>query len=585
MQCFGCQHIIINITCVLADVNRDLPSAVEEEYKCSRQTTERGTLVEKTRCAAKATKDASILRQHRQVWITEWSRLKKAEEDAETELQDFQDQIGPANRHISLRDYELVLEKERESFWLATVEPALQLKDELNFRASQLRQQKVTAGGSDQEQVLQKIKSAKERQDSIGAKLHADYLALEEQINHFDMEKCSSPSDSLVSPGKVPKEVLDSDCPDPVLKESLIRAFHSLTERYQQRCQSLQEQLESADRLCGWTADEHQRFLLTLSQYSHGIPKHRELCMDMLQRLFPRRTRRELQILQVEHERALDRHHFAQVQLRTASQQWHRDHEQLLARALVTLEEARHAHQEELEHHRDRRHQREVCSQLREKLQQWRAQQEEVAKLEAAIAARQQEGEEERLKREQRKERVARSQQKEKIMEFNLKQKKRMEVVERRDQERLANLRAILEEQARRDRKRVKFRAYMLLQRKEEREARELERQREREEREYQLEALRKQVEVVAEPDPERMMSHTESWKSQLLNVQEFGLQKPLFSINTYTDRQILSDPRVRIELALREAGVHHSRYAKEVMSTIKPLKPPRPENKSTLQL
>lgn len=26
-------------------------------------------------------------------------------EEAETELQDFLDQIGPANRHISLRDY------------------------------------------------------------------------------------------------------------------------------------------------------------------------------------------------------------------------------------------------------------------------------------------------------------------------------------------------------------------------------------------------------------------------------------------------------------------------------------------------
>lgn len=52
---------------------------------------------------------------------------------------------------------ELVLEKERESFWLATVEPALRLKDELNFRASQLRQQKVTVGGSDLEQVLQKV--------------------------------------------------------------------------------------------------------------------------------------------------------------------------------------------------------------------------------------------------------------------------------------------------------------------------------------------------------------------------------------------------------------------------------------------
>lgn len=52
---------------------------------------------------------------------------------------------------------ELVLEKERASFWAATVEPVLQLKDELNFRASQLRQQKVTAESSDGEQVIEKV--------------------------------------------------------------------------------------------------------------------------------------------------------------------------------------------------------------------------------------------------------------------------------------------------------------------------------------------------------------------------------------------------------------------------------------------
>lgn len=32
------------------------------------------------------------------------------------------------------------------------------------------------------------IKSAKEQQDDVGAKLTVDYLALEEQINHFDVE-------------------------------------------------------------------------------------------------------------------------------------------------------------------------------------------------------------------------------------------------------------------------------------------------------------------------------------------------------------------------------------------------------------
>lgn len=44
---------------------------------------------------------------------------------------------------------------------------------------------------------------------------------------------------------------------------------------------------------------------------------------------------------------------------------------------------------------------------------------------------------------------------------------------------------------------------------------------------------------MVAESDPERMMSHTESWRSQLLTAQGFELQKPLFAINTYTDKQV----------------------------------------------
>lgn len=47
---------------------------------------------------------------------------------------------------------------------------------------------------------------------------------------------------------------------------------------------------------------------------------------------------------------------------------------------------------------------------------------------------------------------------------------------------------------------------------------------------------------------------------------------------------QIVSDPRVRVEQALREAGLHHSRYAKEVLSVIKPPKPPRRDTKSILK-
>ncbi|XP_028249786.1 coiled-coil domain-containing protein 148-like [Parambassis ranga] len=542
-----------------------------------------GQKVQKTRCAAKATKESSILRQHRQVWSRECPRLQKAENKTENDLQEFLDHIKPNNITdtviFSLQEYEMVLEREQETFRISTVEPVHQLRDDLRFRLHEVKQQQLSAQPSDWEEVIQQIHFVKDQQEKIAARLHTEYLALEEEILGLGLEEYLT-SDDFDNKETVPREILDSDCPYPELKDSLIQAFHSLSETYKSRLQSLQEELQRTDRYCGWCPNDHQHFQFTLSKYTHEISNHRALCMDMLLRLFPEKTRQEL----IEHERVWDWQRFTQAQLRVLFQQWQRSREELLARALATLQEAEHAHQEELELYKDHQHQRDICLHLREKLQQWRAQQEEVAKLEAAIAARQQEEEEARLKREQEKEAAIRSQQKEKVRQFYFKQQKRREELEQRDQERLANLRSVMEEQARRDKRRVQFRADMLQQRQMEREAQEQEREREEQERQNRLEALRNQVVVVAEANPERMMADTEAWRSRHLNEKEFELQRPLYSINTYTDKQIVSDPRVRVELALREAGLHQSNYAKEVLSVIKPPKEPRRDTRSILK-
>ncbi|KAM3607701.1 uncharacterized protein V6R79_012258 [Siganus canaliculatus] len=541
-----------------------------------------GQKVQKTRCAAKATKESSTLRQHRQVWSRECPRLQKAEETAECDIHGFLKQLRPLDRMdtaiFSLQDYGLDLQEEQEAFRVATVEPVHQLMDDLRFRLGETEHQQLITHQSNWDQVIQQINFVKDQQDSVIAKLNEEYLTLEEEIIGLSLEKyLMSASDNLPIVGKVPAEVLGADCPYPELKDSLIQAFNSLTEKYQNRLQGLQEQLQRADRFSDWCADDHQRFLFTLSQYTHDIPNHRALCMDMLHRLFPEKTTQEL----MKHERAWDWQRFTQDQLTVVTLQWQRAHDELVTRALVTLQEAKHAHQEELELHRDRQHQQDICSQLREKLQQWRAQQEEVAKLEAVIAARQQEDAEAWLKRELEKEMASRSKKKEKVRQFHLKQKERMETLEKRDQERLANLRRVMEEQASRDKERVQFRADLLQQRIEERA---LEHQRQEEEKQNRLEVLRKQIGVVAEADPERMMADTEAWKNRRVNAEQFELQKSLFTVNTYMDTQILSDPRVRVEQALREAGLHQSHYAKEVLSAINPPKPPRRDTKSLLK-
>ncbi|CAL1582421.1 unnamed protein product [Knipowitschia caucasica] len=535
--------------------------------------------------AAKVTKEKSVLRQHRQVWSSECPRLHKAAKKMEDDIQDFLQQIRPSDRTdtavFSLQEYELCLERERQAFRRATVEPVLQLRDDLRYRLSEGLNQPLHVHESDWDQVLQQVNVVKEQQANITTKLQDEYNAVEAEVSALGLEDMLSVPSDAETTDVVPRVVVDEDCPYPELKDSLIEAFHSLSERYRERLERIQEQLDQTDRFCGWDEDDHLKFTIIASQYNQDLPNYRSLCMDMLQRAFTHRSRQQL----LEHEQQWRWQNFTQSQWRAVKQKWYRDQDELLTRALVTLHEAKHAHQEALDIHRDRQQQRDICDQLHAKLQQWRAQQEEVAGLEAVIAARHQEEEEQRLKREKEKEATVRTQQKEQVKEFYLKQQKRREQVERRDQERLASLRALMVEQAKRDRERVEFRAEMLERRRGEREEREADRQKEEEEKQKRLEALRNQVAVVAEANPERLMADTEAWKCRHGNGEDFELQRPLYSINTYTDSQIVSDPRVRIEQALRQAGLHNTMYAKEVLSTIPPPKPPRRDTKSIIKL
>ncbi|KAK0134895.1 Coiled-coil domain-containing protein 148 [Merluccius polli] len=533
--------------------------------------------VQKTLLAAKTSKETSLLRQHRQVWSSEHLRLRKAEEQAGSDLEAYVWlMLGSTNElqeHGStneLQDHGLNLERERELFKMATVDPVLQLRDDLRFRLSELLQRRLPLHPSAGLQIQQQVNLVKELQEAVMGRLGAELQALEEEIAALGLEDCVA-CGSEVEPYPVPVEVLYADCPWPELKLSLLQSFDGLAERYQARRRSLKQRLGGTDRWCGWPAGDHLCFQWTVGQYGPDLADRRALCSDMLLRLLPHRSRQEL----MDHERVWDWQRFSQAQLQALARGWQRDRGELLTRALEVLEEARRHHQGELDLHREHRLQLETCARLRDTLQQWRAQQEVVSQQEAAMAARRQEKEEELLGQKRENEASMRSHQRDQLKEFYWRQQERRERLEKRDEERQAQLRRTMEEQARRDKERVRYREEALQVRRREREALELQQQREQEERQTRLEALRTQVAVVAEADPERMMGQTEAWRSRQ-QKDGVGLLKPLYNINTYTDSQIVSDPRVRVELALREAGLHETRYARQVLSDIQPPRPPR---------
>uniref|UniRef100_A0A8C4S1Q4 Coiled-coil domain containing 148 n=1 Tax=Erpetoichthys calabaricus TaxID=27687 RepID=A0A8C4S1Q4_ERPCA len=406
--------------------------------------------------------------------------------------------------------------------------------------------------------LIKNVEFVKEQQNAILEKLKSEWIAVEEDIKETTVE---------VRQNNIPEQVFFMPCPYPELKASLMNEFEALGEKYKSRLQSINERLEAMDRYCGWSKEDHFVFQVTVDQYPHNQQNSRALCMDMLQRFLPHKSRQELN----DHQRAWDWYYFTTEQKKTLLQGWMRDKQDLVMKAVMTIKEACAAYEEEEALRNDRKRQQEICAELKEKLEQWRAYQEEVARLEAAIAARKQEEAEEKLRKEKQKETQKRTQ--DKIKQYYMEKQRQRDAMEKRDQQQLEELKKRMSEQAIKDKERVQFRHHILQQRLKEREEQALRRQQEEDDKKKRLD-----VAVEAEFDPVRMMGDTEASKAKVCMAaeNEFILQRPLFSLHTYNENQILSDPRLRIEQALRDAGLHNTLYAKDVLSQITPPKPPR---------
>lgn len=301
----------------------------------------------------------------------------------------------------------------------------------------------------------------------------------------------------------------------------------------------------------------------------------------MLQRCLPHKSRHEL----ITHEKAWDHYNFFKNQRRVLILNWTQARKAFFLKAVMAVAEASAAQEAEAVSAGNRRKQQEICAELKAKVLQWRAQQEEAAELEAAVAARRKEKEDEKERIQKEQEMIHRAQEKEKVKKYLAEKQLKWQEQEEKELQHLEELRKLMAKQAVKDRERVKFRQALLERRILEKKEEALREAHAAEEKEKCLEALRQKVSVVAKPDPARVVADTAASKARMGvgTTEEFVLQKPLFQLQTYSEEQIISDPRLRVELALREAGLHKTLYAKEILPKIPPLKLPRRDTESTV--
>ena len=83
----------------------------------------------------------------------------------------------------------------------------------------------------------------------------------------------------------------------------------------------------------------------------------------------------------------------------------------------------------------------------------------------------------------------------------------------------------------------------------------------------------------------ERVFKPTEAFQSRAGAIydEELELQQPLFNMYGFTETQVRNDARLKVEFALRDAGLHNTDYARRIMAKVKPPNQPRKDQQSTV--
>ncbi|EDV26267.1 uncharacterized protein TRIADDRAFT_49953 [Trichoplax adhaerens] len=380
----------------------------------------------------------------------------------------------------------------------------------------------------------------------------------------------------------IPEEAMLMEWPNKSLKEAILQEFLSLDNQYKERLNQLKEQHQQIlkSRLGDWSEENHLQFVMLREQYPTTMRNRRKLLLDRIKRQLP-----TISVLEFDkHERWWIEYNWYHERRTELLHSWSRSRNELLIKSKALLADAWSNNEVIKAKEVAIRQQERLCQELHQKVTIWREQKLELLKLEEEMATKLRENEAAKLAAEVEQEQRKRLAAKDKVTAYKKDLEKKRREQEEADKMRLTELRKILAEQAVKDKARIEYRKEEHRKKIEDRRLAKEEVIRQEIEKEARLDRLRQKVEVHVENDPLRLLQPTEAYNAKTAYAQqESELQDPIFSVYGYTDDKILSDPRYKVEAALRTAGLLKSDYARMVLSTVTPLQPPRPDQETTM--
>ena len=410
-----------------------------------------------------------------------------------------------------------------------------------------------------------------------------EYMEFVENIcNKYHLTGDYSNCISLDEIQNIPVEIIVLDWPDEFSLLEVTQEYQEVIASYLNKFEHLEDK---------YVSQKHRDFPLTnydlekakfiMSQYvDTSIANRRKLLLDRLEKEFPLICKFELRKLSTWHFSLEAYEHQKKLLIKS----FLNSKTQFITKTKLHNQEAWTSYQEGKEENLAKEQRKKERLEFLTKLRDWKMKRLDILRMENELALKESEEMEVRQREEEAEKSKVANDKRDRVLLFQKERRIHEEQQRAEIQILLDRARKELANQIERDKEKVDKRRKCYEDKIETRKMKKFEnKETNLRKQELQLLITQKISDNFAH-NPERIHLNTKAYNAKIETSKHIqDLQTPLFKVDTFTSDVVTADPRVRLEMALRSAGLHNTLYAKEAMKSVLPLKQPKPELKSSI--
>ncbi|CAF0793245.1 unnamed protein product [Rotaria sp. Silwood1] len=541
------------------DAMRDI---INDRKICGTQALER---ISKLQNDSHAIREQAELKISRDYWLNEQHKLnqqyRKYDNEHRTWLTEAFHDPDLLSIFHEITKYRIWLDENTIKFRKTTVLPIIQLKEELESK---------TVTTDNIPNIIDALQIVKKEQNELILLLNQEERQLDDELKEFQKYIDEDDEINMMEEG-IPESIIELPCPNDELRVTMLQEFLIIDHKYRETLLDLDANYlhiinQEND---GWDIDEHEMLVHLYEMYPGDVKKRRTCIYNHFHRYYPKCSRQEM----LKHEEWCNAQTYYLKHKRLILYEWKQARIALKLKAQLAFQEAFELQERLVQQHEEKMKQRALCEQLANQVQKWREKQLEVLEVKRKLEESKRQAELEKIRQENEQFQKQRQQTKEKLAEYHSKKEQIRLAEYEKEQRRLDEMQSVLAEQHRKDWDRIKFRQEEYERKRQDLHERNQIEEREEIEREERLQALAERVRPHVEIDHARVLQPTKAYNAHrglLTNTNDdINIQQELFPINTFNDRKLCSDIRIRLEQRLRDAGLIQTDYARQALAAL----------------